>query len=172
MLKRKLLWLATAALALPLAAPAVANSAELKIEFDGVDSYTDVQPASENRARHRDRVLQGFEEIFTELANRLPDDQVLNVKVTDIDLAGYVTPVPRDGGLHMMRIVRHGHEPAIRFEYSLVDANDQVLQEGEERLRGRTGTDSIRRNTSTSVDGLRYEREMIERWFRDTFDAS
>jgi len=168
MLKRKI-WFATWALS--LAWPAIANSAELNIEFENAGSYTDVQSGEENRARHQSRVLEGFEGIFTELAQQLPDDQVLHIKVTDIDLAGYVTPVPRDGGLYMMRIVRHGHDPSIRFEYRLVDANEQVLQEGEENLRGRTARDSIRKTPSAASESLRHERDMLERWFRDTFDA-
>lgn len=169
MLKRNT-WLAT--LALGLALPAVANSAELNIEFDNADSFTDVQSGEENRARHQDRVLEGFEAIFTDLAQQLPDDQVLHIKVTDIDLAGYVQPVPRDGGLYMMRIVRHGHDPSIQFEYRLVDANEQVLQEGEENLRGRTASGSVRKTPSAASESLRHERDMLQRWFRDSFDAS
>lgn len=171
MLNRKA-WLATLALSLPLAMPTIANSAELNIEFVDADSYTDIQPGNEHRQRYQDRILENFEEFFTELAGRLPDDQVLNIKVTDVDLAGNVLPVSRDGGMHMMRIVRHGQDPSIRFEYSLVDANDQILQEGEERLRGRTSADSIRQTPSAASNALRNERDMLERWFRDTFDAS
>ena len=167
MQKRKI-WLA--AMALSLVVPAVANSAELNIEFEDADSYADIQPGERNRSQHQSQVLEGFEGIFTDLAQQLPDDQVLHIKVTDIDLAGYVTPVPRDGGLYMMRIVRHGHDPSIRFEYRLVDSNDQVVGEGEESLRGRTANDSVRQSPSVASESLRHERDMLERWFRSTFD--
>lgn len=165
-------WLSTLALSLTLAMPTIANSAELNIEFVDADSFTDIQPGNEHRQRYQDRILESFEELFTELADQLPDDQVLNIKVTDIDLAGNVLPVSRDGGMYMMRIVRHGQDPSIRFEYSLIDVNEQVLQEGEERLRGRTSADSIRQTPSAASSALSNERDMLERWFRDTFDVS
>ena len=160
-----------AAMAFSLVLPAAANSAELNVEFENADSFTDIQSGEENRTQHQTRVLEGIEGIFSDLAGQLPDDQVLHITVTDIDLAGYVTPVPRDGGLYMMRVVRHGHDPSIRFEYRLTDANEQVLQEGEEDLRGRTASDSVRKTPSVASETLRHEREMLERWSRDTFDA-
>lgn len=168
-MKRTMIALITMAL-LPLSALSAAHSAELNIEFKEPERFSDIEPARENRTRFRERTLAGFEEIFAQVASRLPEDQVLNVTVTDIDLAGYVEPIPSSGGLEPLRIVRHGHEPVLRFEYSLVAADGEVLQEGEERLRGRTTTDTIRRH-STSTDNLGHEREMVERWFRENFNA-
>ncbi|MCC5878460.1 MAG: DUF3016 domain-containing protein [Idiomarina sp.] len=169
--KRKLSWVAAAALIMPLALPFAAQSAELKIEFHEPERFSDIEPARENRERFRERTLEGFEQIFTELAETLPDDQVLNIRVTNIDLAGYVDHVQRDGGLQPMRVVRQSEAPMISFEYSLVDADGNVLQEGEERLRGRGVAEQLRRGTRAEYDHLRMEKEMIERWFKRNFDV-
>lgn len=171
MIKRNLPWLAVLALIAPLAIPA-AYSAELKLEFKEPERFSDIEPARESRERFRERTLGGLEAIFAELAERLPDDQVFTVVVTDVNLAGVVDQVRRDGGLQPVRVVRQGQAPSMNLEYSLVDADGNTLQEGEERLRGRGVGDQIRRGSLAEHDMLRLEREMIMRWFNRTFEAS
>lgn len=172
MIKRKLPWLASLALVVPLAMPVAAHSAELKLEFKEPERFSDIEPARESRERFRERTLEGLQEIFAELAEKLPDDQVFNVVVTDVNLAGFVDQVQRDGGLQPMRVVQQGQAPSINLEYSLVDADGNTLQEGEERLRGRGVAEQIRRGSRADQDMLRQEREMITRWFNRTFETS
>lgn len=172
MSKRSLPWLATAALVMPLAIPWAGHSAELKLEFYEPHRFSDIEPGSESRERFRERALEGLEEIFAELAETLPDDQVLNVTVTDVNLAGYVDQIGRDVGQQPLRIVRQSHAPAMNLTYSLVDADGNTLQDGDERLRGRGVTDQVRRGSRADYDFLRQEREMITRWFNRTFETS
>lgn len=170
MIKRTLPWFAAVLLVTPLALPLSAHSAELKIEYEEPEHFSDIEPARENREHFRERTLEGIEYIFSELAKTLPDDQVFHVKVTNLDLAGYVDHIHRNGGLQPMRIVRQNEAPSIHFEYSLVDADGNVLQEGEERLRGRGMAEHAGRAHRAEFDHLRQEKEMIDRWFKRNFD--
>lgn len=159
-------WLLAGALALPLAA----QSAELELEWQDPERFSDVESANEPRERYRERVLERLESYFADEAEKLPDDQTLHIKVTNVDLAGVVEQVPMQGGLQQLRILRSGHSARIDLEYRLEDENGNILQEGEERLRSRSPADSQRLSSSTQTE-LRLERDMIQRWFRATFDS-
>lgn len=172
MFKRYLPGLTALALALPLTLSAAAHSAELNLEFHEPERFTDIEPGTESRERFRQRTLDGLEEVFAELAETLPDDQVLNIRVTDVNLSGYVDQIQRDGGLQQLRVVRQSQTPTMNLEYSLVDADGNILQEGEERLRGRGVAEQIRRGSRADSEMLRQEREMITRWFNRTFETA
>lgn len=166
----KRLWYSATTLTLAMVLFTSAHAAELKINFEDPDSYSDLTPALETRERFKERTLEGVEEIFREFAGRLPDDQELHVTVTDIKLAGFVQPVQRGGSLEQMRVVTNSHPPAMEFSYRLYDAQGELLQEGDERLRGRSSADMVRRGGRADHEFLRYERMMLDRWFRSTFE--
>lgn len=145
-------------------------SAELELTWENPDGYTDLREAEENRARFRERTLGALESKFQELAERLPEDQVLVINVTDVDLAGHVEPMQRGGGLELVRVIRSMHQPRMDLEYQLKDSDGVVLEEGTDSLRGRGHMHHGRIASSLSREHLRFESDMIERWFRATFD--
>lgn len=169
MMKRKLPWFAVVALVAPLAIPLPGYSAELNLQFNEPGGFSDIEPAREHRDRFHERTLEGLEQIFSELAQTLPADQVLHITVTDVNLAGYVDHAQRGGALEPVRVVRHGHAPSLKLEYSLLDAEGNTLQEGEEHLRGRGMVEQL---GQTNHNALSYERQMITRWFERNFEAS
>lgn len=172
LMQGKLSWFAAMVLVAPLAMPMTGHSAELNLEFSEPERFSDIEPARESRARFHERTLEGLEQIFSELAQTLPDDQVLNVTVTDVNLAGYVDQAHRGGGLEPVRVVRQGQAPSLKLKYSLVDAEGNTLQEGEESLRGRGVEEQLRRGRRANQEILRLEREMVTQWFERNFETS
>jgi hypothetical protein len=135
--------------------------------------FRDVRHPTMSGKRYRDSVLLELETFFTLLGEGLPEGHNLNLRVTDLDLAGTVqSPAMAglrnfsNGGIEYYRIVRDIDIPRMTFSYELVDHQGKVLQQDDVDLKdmsflSRAG--SVNKNTS-----LRYEKEMISRWFKET----
>jgi hypothetical protein len=147
----------------------LAQAANVVVEWKNPEHFRDVRATNEGRTRFRDRVLADLEKAFQESAASLPADQTLHLTVTDVDLAGDVEFFHPNypWGLRVMRRV---DAPSMDLSFELRDANDKVLQSGEARLSDR----SYNLRTAVPVDRspLRYERNMIRTWVRETFQGN
>lgn len=152
-------------------APAWAGTAE--VIWQEPKNYRDVQAGEELQSRFQERVFKEFEKHFNELAAKLPEQQILKVTVTDVDLAGHVEPRPIGGSLQMLRIVNSSDFPAMSFSYEIVDATGAVIASGEEKLRGRDlpGQGRVHNQANSPHELLDYERAMLDRWFRLRFET-
>jgi len=112
--------------------------------------------------------LKTIETHLKELGQRyLPDGQVLNISVLDIDLAGYVKPLA--GSAREVRVARGATDwPKFKLRYTL-EANGATLKTGEETVAdmnyGRHGQSYL----YTNRDPLRYEKQMLDGWLRSHF---
>jgi hypothetical protein len=112
----------------------------------------------------RDEALKELTEHFTKLGNSLPPGQDLRIEVTDVDLAGHVTPGARMG--RDLRILRGRADwPRMSLRYS-VEQNGQVLKSGEAQLSDMSYLDHV--NRYFDGEPLRYEKQMIDEWFEKT----
>lgn len=140
-----------------------AASAGVNVSYARPDQFADV-PWND---RERQAVLKDLTGHFAKLASRLPPGQDLNVEVLDIDLAGYVWPA-RWGG-NEIRVVRGMADwPHMRLRYTITQIG-QVLKSGEEDLQNMSYSDRASRYFSS--DSLRYEKQMIDDWFRNRIAA-
>lgn len=144
------------------------TSAKVEITWQDPKSYTDVRPSNESRKRFRDRVFNSLDKYFNELAEELPENQTLNVTVTDLDLAGQVWPTMRPGAMDV-RIVDQLYIPRMEFTYELKDGNE-VIKSADVNLKEMAFMNRISRTRSS--DSFRYEKDMIKRWFDDEFEDS
>jgi hypothetical protein len=109
----------------------------------------------------RDRVLAELRGHFEKLGARLPAGQDLHVEVLDVDLAGITRPTSTRPDL---RILNGGADwPRVQLRYR-VEQGGQVLKSGEENLSDMTYMQHI--NPYTADTSLRYEKQMIDTWFR------
>jgi hypothetical protein len=165
----KRLTFAAVATALTLSAfGSLAHAASVDIQWQNPEGFRDVRATNEGRTRFRDRVLEELTQAFNESAAELPADQTLHIVVTDVDLAGeveYFHPNFPFG----LRVLRRVDAPMLALSFELRDANDKVLQSGETRLHDR----NYNLRTALPIDRspLRYERNMIRNWMRDTFQG-
>jgi hypothetical protein len=138
-------------------------SAGVTVVFSNSENYSDLPFASGDR----EEVLNEVSAHFAHLAAALPAGQELKVEVLDIDLAGRIEPSTR--GTQEIRILRGGADwPHMHFRYTL-EAGGQVLSSGDERLSNMTYLD--RMNRYPRRESLRYEKQMLDEWFRNKFVA-
>jgi hypothetical protein len=148
------------------------TSDRLHIEFIEPKNFTDIRPSNQSRAHFTKQVLTQFSEYFDEIAQKLPDGQVLDVNVTDIDLAGD-TRSARFSFSSMMdevRVIERIFFPRLEFEYELKDSKGQVLQAQAVSIKD---MNFMNRNfISHNRDRFPYEKRLLDEWYRDTFIQS
>jgi hypothetical protein len=111
-------------------------------------------------------VLKELTEHFERLGKDLPPGQDLRVEVLDMDLAGELRPNFRG---HEIRILRGAADwPRMQVRYTL-EANGQVVRRGEDALSDMTYLNRTPRYADG--DTMRYEKRMIDDWFKEKFAA-
>jgi len=145
------------------AATGLAYAADVKVEFKEPKKFTDIKAGNEPKGAFERRILAGFEQIFADLAAKLPEGYSWNIVVTDIDLAGDVNYMFTQSGQDI-RVVKDIFFPRVNFSYELLDANKKVVLSDELKLKdmGFMSRSNISRNQV-----LDYEKDMLERWFKD-----
>ncbi|MGZ8288381.1 MAG: DUF3016 domain-containing protein [Telluria sp.] len=116
----------------------------------------------------RDDVLKELTEHFHKLGAGLPSGVNLNVEVIDVDLAGRVHPNFR--GARDLRVMRGMADwPMIHLRYT-VEQGGKVIASGDERVHDMTYLD---RRSAPYFDGdaLRYEKAMLDKWFKERIVA-
>src|SRR5690606_40461903 len=93
----------------------------------------------------------------------------LSMNVTNLDLAGEVWPGMMVGlnSSSDVRLIKNLDIPRMDFSYELTDSAGVVLKEGTEELKDIAFMD--RGGRVLDSDRLHYEKDMLERWFKDTF---
>lgn len=120
----------------------------------GVDPVTDKSPALVDLRRRIER-----------LGQRLPAGQVLQVEVTDVDLAGIRDPFnPTNPNF---RAFVPATWPRINLRYVLLAPDGSVLRRGEEEVTDQSYL--MQAGTARSNDPLRYEDNMLRDWFTRRF---
>ena len=113
--------------------------------------------------------LKALEEHLKALGHRyLPDGQVLDISVIDIDLAGWMLPDPRFYP-EQRRVAKGINDfPSIKLRYTL-QAGDSPLKNGDETV---ADLDYLRRViTYRDSDPLYREKHMLDSWFRARFTS-
>jgi hypothetical protein len=138
-------------------------SAAVTVAFSHPENYRDLPFGTTDR----EQVLKDLGEHFASLGKELPPGQDLRVEVTDLDMAGRIHPNFRGG--QDLRILRGGADwPRMALHYSL-ESNGRVIASGEENLSDMNYLDRMSRYSDG--DTLRYEKRMIDDWFKNKFVA-
>jgi hypothetical protein len=159
------------ALTLGLSSQVLAQ-AGVEIEWDKPEKYRDVRPSNESRKRFRETTFQRINEYMNKLALALPENKKLLMTVSDLDLAGQVWPASFVGlghGGSDVRIIKNIDIPRINFSYQLLDESGQVLQQAEVKLKDMSFLDRSSHGFRNEI--LRYEKNMLKRWFNKEFDS-
>ncbi|MBN1830623.1 MAG: DUF3016 domain-containing protein [Deltaproteobacteria bacterium] len=145
-----------------------AHAGVLKIDWVDIKRYSDIEVANGAQKPFEERVVRNLTEFFRTAAKEyLPVDQILYVRITDLDLAGDVDYffMPYEDPV---RVVKEMYFPSIEFSYELRDAQNQVIKSGSEHIRDTeflfTGIKSLK------DDPFYYEKQLIDNWFRNTFN--
>ncbi|MDI1337286.1 MAG: DUF3016 domain-containing protein [Lacunisphaera sp.] len=148
------------------AADAAKPAAQVKVTFVTPDKFTDIKDGFMDSERDHEYLLGELKaQMVTLAAKYLGAGQSLEIKVTDVDLAGDFEPW-RGIDFDHVRIVKDIYPPRMNLEFRLLDANGTVVSEGKRRLQnlGFLMTLGMPPN-----DPLRYDKEMIRDWMRQEF---
>jgi hypothetical protein len=145
-----------------VAVPAAA--AETDIAFVHPERFTDVG----RDARHNDRedyLARLRAHLAERVARWLPPGERLEVRITDVDMAGDFEPWT--GSRDDIRIFRAVDAPRIDLAFRLLAADGKVRQEGQRQLVDRSYLNGG--DVRSSDDPLRFEKALLDRWIAREF---
>lgn len=113
----------------------------------------------------REEVLQDLEAHFEQLGKDLPPGQDMKVDVLDLKLAGRL----RRGSAREIRVLTGSADwPRMRIRYAIASGG-KVIRSGESKLSDMSYLH--RSNRYSAGERLRYEKRMIDEWFKNTILA-
>jgi hypothetical protein len=139
-----------------------ALAGDAKVKWKNPEKFTDIRSSNESRENFQATVITEFNGMFSELAKKLPDGYVLDVTVTDLDLAGDVNGMYRTAGRDI-RIVKELYWPRMSLSYKLTNQANEIVASGKEQLKD-MGFMS-RGRVSAGDSTFHYEEEMLRDWF-------
>jgi hypothetical protein len=122
-------------------------------------------PERKAKKHFRERTFNEFEKHFAKLAESLPEDQLLKIEVTDVDLAGDTNAA----GINRVRIIKELYIPRMEFSYQLLDANSKVVLADEVKLKDMNFMSNSQLKYRNKALG--YEKKMLDDWFETTFES-
>lgn len=129
------------------------------VTFAQPDRFSDVPFAP----WERERVLKDLTAHFNRLAATLPPGQELSVEVLDVDLAGRTWP-GRWSNPDLRVMNGRADWPHLKLRYTITQGG-QVLSSGEDNLSNMSYLH--RHNRYYNGDALRYEKQMLDDWFKE-----
>ncbi|WMJ67689.1 DUF3016 domain-containing protein [Stenotrophomonas sp. 24(2023)] len=136
----------------------------VSVRWNDPSGFTEIR-RSTNRfeAERGDWVQQLAKYVRTSAGKQLQPGQTLDVNLVDIKRAGdyepWHGPQARD-----VRIMRDIYPPRITLQYTLKDANGQVLDQGEAKLSDTGYLHNV--GLQSDSDPLRYEKRLVDDWSR------
>ena len=134
----------------------------ISVVFVEPDKFTDVRYSEAERGS-RAILLQLQRFIIDTAARYLPEPMRLEIKITDIDLAGDFE-LFRGPQFDQVRVNKSIYPPRIALEFRVTDATEQTVKEGQRNL---TDLNYQMRVDYPREDYLRYEKELLRDWLRD-----
>lgn len=141
-----------------------AGGGTVNVAFEQPERFTDLKrtySAIENDRGYMDQLRQYIERTGS---RRIPDGYVLDVTVTNIDLAGEFEP-ERGPGFSDVRVVKSIYPPRIDLTYRLAGPDGAVVSEGRRNLRN-LGFDWTISGVDPN-DPLKHEKRLLDDFLSD-----
>lgn len=143
-----------------VAGAATAQVGPVQIDFGKVEEFADFGDSRWERERNQ----KDFEAMLREATAALPAGRQLSIKVLDVNLAGELewwwSRADR------LRVMRNVSWPMVEIEYQLLEGG-RVLKSGTARLADMNYLQNDFFTASQSGTALRYERRLLDRWFKE-----
>ena len=137
----------------------------LTITLTDVNNYRDFSVSGMSEERTKGLFQSEFKRFARTEANRsIPEGYRVHLEFTDIDMAGDIQPW-RNRNHSDLRYIEAIYPPLLEFNYTVTDADGEVVMEGEKRLRdiNYLFSPNMRFRSFTS---FRYELSMLSDWMR------
>ncbi|EDY84099.1 hypothetical protein VDG1235_3728 [Verrucomicrobiia bacterium DG1235] len=136
---------------------------ELRIQFEDSDHYTDIDNDYGRTDKRAESVLKSVKNAFQKSANKyLPDGYILEVVITDIDLAGDRSPLTSTYGDY--RVYKSIFPPRINFSYAVYDPSEKLIASGTTRESDIGYTFKFRGPWIRSDEKAPYVTELVRGW--------
>lgn len=147
------------------AGPVDESVSRISVAFIEPEKFTDARRAELEPTSSG--ILRELEKFLIETGARyVPEDMKLNIRVTNIDLAGDFELFRGPQADHV-RITKGLYPPHVVLEFELVDAAaKEVAKAGKRDL---TDIDYQSRSAYPKEDYLRYEKDILRDWLRAEF---
>lgn len=143
-----------------------ALAGELKIDWQNPSEFRDADYYHNGGEKSKEIVIKNLTKYFTREAKRqLPDDVVLEIVVTELDLAGDFEPW-RAPQWNDVRIVKEIYPALIEFDYKYMGADGAVIEEGSERLRDTMIPHSIVALQIGRTESYPYVKNLMRKFMR------
>lgn len=139
----------------------------VEVTFVAPEKFADVKDDYMETEKGRDALLDQLKNHLVSTGGRyVKPDQRLEIKVTEVDLAGDFEPW-RGPQFQDVRIVKDLYPPHVTLEFRLIGSDGKVISEGKRDLRnlGYLMTSS----PFPLSDPLRHDKEMLTNWLRQEF---
>lgn len=144
-----------------------AQAASVEVKWHEPDSYSDIRHGNSHKTKFRKNLFTQLEQHFEKLAEKLPEQLKLKIKVTNLNLAGdvnYNFSMSQD-----IRIVKNIYWPSIEFEYQLINGeqliNSETVKLKDMAFMDRGGSSRL------SHDSYYYEKRILTKWFDKDLQA-
>lgn len=138
------------------------QAASVEVKFTEAKKFADIRSGEENHHQFTENVFYNIEKLITKLAADLPEEQVLKVEFTDIDLAGDIDMF----NARLFRVVKNMYPPRLAFNYQLIAKDKSIIKQGEENIRDTTFM--VHESLRYKNEALGYEKHLLEKWFKAT----
>lgn len=146
--------------------PSIELNPRVSVTFVQPEKFTDARRAElEPTSKGFLSELQDF--IVHTGARYVPEDMQLNIKVTNVDLAGGFE-LFRGPQTDQVRITKGLYPPHIVLDFELLDRAGSVIKTGKRDL---TDINYQMRSVSPREDTLRYEKDILRDWLRFEFNG-
>lgn len=140
-----------------------AHAGEAKMAWGDLSKFTDIQEGQELKSSFEERLVKEIGDVFNRFSGKyLPDGYILEVTVTDMDLAGDIRPMMVRGG--NMRLVTHIYWPKMSFDYVLKNAQNETVKAEKVSLADMNFMGRASIPSGRTI--FEYEEKMIDDWFR------
>lgn len=152
-------------LILAVMASAATARAGVAVTYVHPEAFSDANLRGGYGEKARAPALDGIRQHLERLGQRfLKPDQNLTIEVLDLDLAGRLEPW--HASVYDVRYMREITRPRMSLRYTLVQ-NGITLVQGEETISDMSYL--MDAGARLSSDSLRYEKTMLDDWFRKRF---
>ncbi len=146
------------------AAPVDESASRVSVTFIEPEKFTDARRAElEETSTGILGELKNF--IVLTGARYVPENMKLNIRVTNVDLAGDFE-LFRGPQADQVRITKGLYPPHIVLEFEVIDSAEKVIKSGKRDL---TDIDYQSRSVNPREDYLRYEKDILRDWLRAEF---
>lgn len=147
-------------------------SAEVTVRYGQPEQYHDLALSGSDTPSMQAEAMKQLEAHVKKLGDSyLPKGDKLEIVVLDIDMAGAYEPW-RTPNLTRTRFIRDIYRPKFVLHYRWQAKDGAVKAEKDETLTDLNYLMRLETRKYQDNDPLRYEKTLLDRWFREAFSAT